>query len=298
MKSPSINRRQFLQTSVLGSALALGGGTTGCKSVGGQPEVKPETVSHVVKSQRPSDDGLKIGMASYTYRSFTLDQAIAMTKEAGLKYINLKDVHLPLKSTKEERQVARVKVEAAGLKMMGGGVIYMKNNEDDIKNIFDYCVDAGMPVVVCSPVPDALDLVEKYAKQTGVMVAIHNHGPTDKTYPSPMDVYKMIKDRDPLMGLCMDIGHTVRIGVDPVQCIKDCDDRLHDMHMKDETEALPKGKPTEVGRGVLDIVGILTALKARSFPYHVGLEYEANAKDPQPGVRESIGYIRGVLASI
>ena len=267
---------------MIGSTLALGG-------MAGAAVVKPA---------RKPDDGLKLGMASYTYRNFTLDQAIAMTREAGLKYINLKDVHLPLKSTKEERRAARAKIEAAGLKLMGGGVIYMKNNEEEIKNIFDYCVDAGMPVVVCSPVPEALDTVEKMAKQTGVMVAIHNHGPTDKTYPSPLDVYKMVKDRDPLMGICMDVGHTARIGVDPVKCIKRCGGRLHDMHIKDETKAAPEGKPIEVGRGVLDIVGILTALKARKYPYHIGLEYEANAEDPQPGVRESIGYIRGGLAAI
>jgi sugar phosphate isomerase/epimerase len=282
MNAERINRRHFLQTGLLGSTLAWGG----------------TAMAAVVKPDREADDGLKIGMASYTYRKFTLDQAIEMTKDAGLKYINLKDVHLPLTSTKEECQAARAKIEAAGLKLMGGGVIYMKNDEDEVRKIFDYAVNAGMPVIVCSPVPDALDAVEKMARETGVMIAIHNHGPTDKTYPSPMDVYKMVKDRDPLMGICMDVGHTARIGVDPVECIEQCGGRLHDMHMKDETQATPEGKPTEVGRGVLDIVGILKALDARKYPYHVGLEYEAHSDNPQPGVRESIGYIRGVLAAM
>jgi inosose dehydratase len=281
MKAQRIDRRHFLQAGLLGSTLALGG----------------TAIAAVVKPDRQADDGLKLGMASYTYRNFTLDQAIEMTRDAGLKYINLKDVHLPLKSTKEECQAARAKIEAAGLKLMGGGVIYMKNNEDEIKRDFDYAVAAGMPVIVCSPTPDALDAVEKFARQTGVMIAIHNHGPSDKTYPSPMDVYAMVKDRDPLMGICMDVGHTARIDVDPVECIDHCGDRLHDMHIKDETEAAPEGKPTEVGRGVLDIVGILKALAARKFPYHIGLEYEAHADNPQPGVRESIGYIRGALAA-
>ncbi|HEX3717664.1 MAG TPA: sugar phosphate isomerase/epimerase family protein [Verrucomicrobiae bacterium] len=283
MKVPQINRRHFLHAGLLGSTLALAG----------------TAAAAVVKPERKPDDGLKLGMASYTYGKFSLDQAIAMTKDAGLKYINLKpDFHLKLTSTKEERHAARAKIEAAGLTLTGGGVIYMKNNEEEIQNIFNYCVDAGMPVVVCSPEPDALDTVEKFAKQTGVMVAIHNHGPSDKTYPSPMDVYKMVKDRDPLMGICMDIGHTVRIGVDPVECINDCGERLHDMHLKDVTSATPKGKPVPVGRGVLDIVGIFTTLKARNFPYHIGLEYEGNPTNPQPAVRESIGYARGVLAAI
>ena len=155
-----------------------------------------------------------------------------------------------------------------------------------------------MPIIVCSPVPDALDTVEKFAKQTGIMIAIHNHGPDNKDYPSPLDVLNLVKDRDPLMGLCIDVGHTARIGVDPVECIEKSGDRLHDMHMKDENKAAPEGKPTEVGRGVLDIVGILKALAARNYPHHVNLEYEAHADNPQPGVRESIGFVRGVLAGI
>ena len=282
MKAIQINRRHFLHAGLLGSTLALAG------SAG----------AAVVKPKLPPDDGLKLGMASYTYRNFSLEDAIKMTRDAGLKYINLKDVHLPHKSTKEERQAARAKVEAAGLKLMGGGVIYIKNDEQDVKDKFDYCVDAGMPVIVCSPEPEILDAVEKMAKQTGVLVAIHNHGPGDKKYPSPMDVYNMVKDRDPIMGICMDIGHTARIGVDPVECVEKCGDRLHDMHFKDENSATPKGSPVEVGRGVLDIVGVFKALKARNYPYHIGLEYEAHGDDPQPGVRESIGYARGVLAAI
>jgi sugar phosphate isomerase/epimerase len=284
MKSEKIDRRRFLQTGLLGSAVAMAASGTGFGAV-----TKPE---------HDRDDGLKLGVASYTYRKFTLDQAIAMTKQAGFKYINLKEVHLPLKSTKEERQAARQKIEAAGLKLMGGGVIYIKNDAAQIQNVFEYARDSGMPVIVCSPTPDSLDAVEKKAKEFNILIAIHNHGPTDKTYPSPMDVFEMVKDRDPLMGICMDIGHTVRIGVDPVECIEKCGSRMHDLHMKDETKAAPDGEPTELGKGVIDVVGVLKALASRQFPYHIGLEYEANPTDPQPYVMECSGFLRGALAAM
>lgn len=287
MKPTRIDRRRFLQTSLLGSAAALAAAKLGGSAF-----------AAVTKPEHDPDGGLKLGIASYTYRKFSLDQAIAMTKQAGFKYINLKDVHLPLKSTTEERQAARQKIEATGLKLMGGGVIYMKNDEADIQHIFEYARDAGMPVIVCSPVPDALDTVEKKAKEFNILIAIHNHGPTDKTYPSPLDVLAMIKDRDPLMGVCMDIGHTVRIGVDPVECIDRCGDRLHDLHMKDETKAAKDGKPTELGHGVIDIVGVLKGLIARKFPYHVGLEYEAHEDNPQPYVMECAGFLRGAIAAM
>jgi inosose dehydratase len=287
MKAERINRRHFLHTSLLGSSAALAIANLGGNALGA-----------VTKPERDPDGGLKLGMASYTFRNFTLEQAIAMTKEAGFKYINLKDVHLPLKSTTEERQAARQKIEAAGLKLMGGGVIYLKNDEAEIQQAFEYARDAGMPVIVCSPVPDALDAVEKKAREFNILIAIHNHGPSDKTYPSPMDVFTLVKDRDPLMGICMDIGHTVRIGVDPVECIERCGDRMHDMHMKDESKAAKEGEPRALGRGVVDIVGALKALSARKFPYHIGLEYEANAANPLPNVMECAGYLRGVVAAM
>jgi sugar phosphate isomerase/epimerase len=278
----ALDRRGFLKSGLLTSAgLALTAATAA-----------------VTKPTRPPDDGLKLGIASYTFRKFTLDQTIAMSKEAGAGYLSLKDFHLPYKSTTAERQEARKKIEAAGLVLVSGGVIYMKNNEAEIRGFFDYAKDAGMPTIVCSPDVDALDAVEKMVKEYDIRIAIHNHGPGDTKYPSPMDVLHLVKDRDARMGLCIDVGHTVRLGEDPVTAIAQCAQRLYDFHIKDETEAAAKGKPTEVGRGVIDIVGVLKALVSIHYPHHVGLEYEAKETNPMPGVLESFGYLRGVLAAI
>jgi inosose dehydratase len=283
----TFNRRRFLQTGLLGST-ALAAATA----------LPTAAFGAATKAERDPFDGLKLGMASYTLRKFTLDQAIAMTKQVGMKYINLKDVHLALKSSPAERQEARKKIEAAGLTLMGGGVIYMKNQAQELRAIFEYAKDAGMPTIVCSPDPEALNTVEKLAKEYKLCIAIHNHGPTDKKYPSPLDVLKLVKDRDACMGICMDVGHTVRIGEDPVAVIKQCSKRLYDFHMKDVTMATAKGTATEVGKGVIDIVAVLKILAKQKFSGHVGLEYEANGDAPMPGVIESVAYMRGVLAAI
>jgi inosose dehydratase len=285
-RSTNLDRRRFLQAGLLGStAVAAIAFPTGL-------------LAGATKPQREPYDGLKLGIASYTFRKFTLDQAIAMSKQAGARYISLKDFHLPYKSTPAERQEARKKVEAAGLVLISGGVIYMKNNEEEIRSFFEYAKDAGMPTIVCSPDIDALDTVEKMAKEYNLRIAIHNHGPSDKKYPSPMDVLRLVKDRDARMGVCIDVGHTVRLGEDPVEVIGQCARRLYDFHIKDVTEAAAKGKPTEVGLGVIDIVGVLKALVEVRYAFHVGLEYEEKENDPMPGVIESFGYMRGVLAAI
>jgi inosose dehydratase len=285
-KTHAINRRRFLQTGVLGSTAVA---ATSLPSL---------SFGALTKTAGDPFHGLKVGITSYTLRKFSLDEAIAMTKQAGVKYISLKDVHLSLKSTTAQRQEARRKIENAGLELLGGGVIYLNNNIDEIRAAFDYAKDAGMPTIVSAPDPAALDKVEKMVKEYDLRVAIHNHGPGDKRYPSPLDVLRLVKDRDARMGVCIDVGHTVRNGDDPVAAIEQCASRLYDFHMTDVTQAAANGASAEVGKGVIDIVAVLKALLRTKFAYHVALEYEAHADAPMPGILESLTYIRGVLAAI
>ncbi|HVV71159.1 MAG TPA: sugar phosphate isomerase/epimerase [Verrucomicrobiae bacterium] len=285
-KSSNSDRRQFLkQTLLAGTVIGTGLVPGGANAA-------------LTKPERDPCHGLKLGLTSYTLRNFTLDQALKMAKVAGVKYISLKDMHLPLKSTRQEREEAHRKVTEAGLVLMGGGVIYMKNEPEVVRAAFEYARDGGMPTIICSPEPSALDLVESLAKEYDIKIAIHNHGPDNNSYPSPLDVLRLIKDRDPHMGICMDVGHTVRIGQDPIAAIRQCAPRLYDFHMKDVTAPTKAGKPVEVGRGIIDIVGVLKALLRIKYSGNVALEYEAKGDAPLPGMTESFGYIRGVLAVI
>jgi len=281
--SDRLTRRRFIRTGLLASTLA--------------PTIGPATLWSA-SAVKQTDGGLKLGITTYTLRKFTLDQAIAMTQEADLKYISLKDMHLPMKSTREERVETHKKVEAAGLTLTGGGVIALKNQSDQIREAFEYCRDAGMPTMICSPEPEGLDTVEVFAKRFKIRIAIHNHGPGDKHFPSPLDIFHAVKDRDPLMGLCMDVGHTVRNGEDPVSAIEKCSGRLYDFHMKDVSSATAGGSPVEVGKGVIDIPNVLKALIRVNYSYNVALEYEAHADDPMPGVKGSVAYMRSVLVAM
>ncbi len=282
----SLTRRRFLGSSLVGAAAVV--------MVARPVQVRPA----VTKPQRDPFHGLKVGVASYSLHSFSFDQAIAMTRQLGVKYITLKEMHLPYTSTTEERKAARAKVEAAGLTLLSGGVIYMKNDEAQVRGFFDYARDAGMPTIVAAPDLDALDLVEKTAKEYDIRVAIHNHGPGDQRYPSPFDVLRLIKDRDPHMGVCIDLGHTVRLGEDPIDAIQQCAKRLYDFHFKDVTSADKNAKAIAVGRGIIDIVAVLKTLLELNYSYHLALEYETESNAPLPGMAESFAYVRGVLAAV
>jgi sugar phosphate isomerase/epimerase len=220
-----------------------------------------------------------------------------MTKRVGLKYICFKSIHLPLDSTPAQIQAVVAKVNEAGLMLYGGGVIYM-TNEDQVHNAFDYAKAAGMKVIVGAPAPELLPLVDKKVKQYDIKMAIHNHGPGDKIYPTPASVYERIKDLDKRIGLCNDIGHTIRAGSDPIASIEKFADRLLDVHIKDVTEATAKGQNIEIGRGVINIPEFLKTLVKIKYSGIVSFEYEKDADDPLAGLAESVGYVRGVLAAI
>ncbi len=240
---------------------------------------------------------LKLGLASYSLRKFSLDETLDMTKRVGLEYIAFKSFHLPLDSDAEHIHEVVDKVKQAGLKLYGGGVISMRN-EEQVQQAFDYAKAAGMQVIIGVPGPNVLDLVEKKVRQYDIKVAIHNHGPGDKTYPTPGIAYEKIKGLDQRIGLCNDIGHTKRYGADPVTSIEKYAERLHDVHLKDVTEATAKGHGCEIGRGVIDIPQVIRTLMQIRFDGVASLEYEKDANDPLAGLAESVGYVKGVIAAV
>jgi inosose dehydratase len=246
---------------------------------------------------RAGIERIKLGLASYTFREFSLDDTILMTKRIGLNHIALKSFHMPLESTKDEIIAAAEKVRAAGLDLYGCSVVVLKN-ENEVNQVFDYAKTAGMKIILAQPESDMLELLNKKVQEYNIMLGIHNHGPEDKNFPSPLVTFEKIKKLDPRIGLGIDIGHAKRSGLDPSECIEKCQSRLLDVHIKDIRTISQAIDPIEVGRGILDIPGILSTILKINFPGIVSLEYEKDGKDPFPGVTESIGYIRGILTVI
>jgi sugar phosphate isomerase/epimerase len=256
------------------------------------------SLSWAAPGTRDRSRRLKLGLASYSMRKFTLDQTLALCRELEIAYLNFKDVHLPMTGSAEAIAAARKKIEAAGLTVMGGGTITLKNDEAQVRAAFEYARRAGFPLMVTAPEPAAFDIIEKMIQEFDIKVAIHNHGPEDKAFPAPQDAFRLLKGRDKRFGLCMDIGHATRAGVDLVKTVAECQERLLDLHVKDLKSKTDKDSQTEVGKGVLDIPALFRALHKIGFTGHVGLEYEINAENPGGGIKESFAYMRGVLDAL
>lgn len=239
----------------------------------------------------------RLALASYTLRLFPLDEALVMTKRVGLKHICLKSFHLPLDASADQIEAAKKQVAEAGIDLYAGGVIYMAT-EAEVDRAFEYAQQSGMRIIVGVPRPPLLERVNAKVKETGIAVAIHNHGPGDKFFPTPESVIEQVKNLDKRIGLCMDIGHTARSGADPVQDARRFADRLMDVHIKDINVAAPEGRCVECGRGVLDLPKFLRTLIEIDYAGMVAFEYEKDEKDPLPGLAESVGYVRGVLDTL
>lgn len=245
--------------------------------------------------------GLKVGVATYTLRELPIEEAIKSVKRVGLKYVSIKNVknHIDLSHSSEERKQRAQMFREAGLVPLSVGNVSMRTGEADIRKAFEYARDIGVPTIVCAPSLEAIPFLDKMVKEFDVKLAIHNHGPEDKGFfPSPFDVMRAVEKFDMRIGLCIDVGHTARAGVDPADSILKCQERLYDLHMKDISALGDKNTPIEGGRGILDSKSILDALLKIKYQGLVGFEYEKDGKDPVPGLAESVGYIKGLLAGL
>jgi sugar phosphate isomerase/epimerase len=282
----SATRRDFLRSGVVTAALA---------STSSYP------VFAYAKQSSPQPSPIQLGMASYTFRNFDRAHVIEYMKELKLSNLNAKDVkdHLPM-TPPDATQQAISDYTAAGIKLTAIGTVYFqKDEDDDIRAKFDYAKRAGVKVIVAGdPSPATLPRIEKFVKEYDIKIAIHNHGPEDKIWPSPLDVLKAVKGMDPRIGCCIDVGHCERAGTDVVAAIKEVGPRLFDMHMKDLTDFNSKESQVAVGDGIMPIRGIFETLIAIKYKGYVDLEYEVHGDDPMPGVTKSFAYMRGVLAGM
>jgi len=276
-----INRREFLATTVAAAAA-------------------PASLSAL-----PGDSGpIKLSVATYSLRKFKRPEAIKMIQQLQIKFADVKEFHIPIKnSTPEEWKQGAKDFRDAGIKLVACGNVDMKKPEEQ-KQAFEYAKTCGFPVIVCAPTQEQLPAIEKLVKEYNIKIAIHNHGPEDKFFPTPQSVYEGVKNMDERMGLCIDIGHTARTGADILEGIKMAGPRLYEMHFKDLKDPhnsdlkAARDSQVPVGEGVLPIPEIFKQLAKQKYKGYCSLEYEIHDTDPLPGMQKSFDYMRKVITDL
>lgn len=265
---------------------------TGIIAAGVSPVFTSSDITSLIEN---TTDTFSLGMAGYTFREFTVEKTIEMMTRIGITNLSLKDFHMPMNSTREQINAVLEKFRSGGINVYTVGVIYMKT-EESVDQAFEYAKMAGVKMIVGAPDYPLLPYVEKKIKTYDFKLAIHNHGPDNPLYPNATDIWDHVKDLDPRIGICIDIGHTTRDGQDPSVDIEKYSKRIFDIHIKDVDEASKEGKTVETGRGIIDIPKFVATLRKIKYSGKCSLEFEKDMKDPLAGIAESIGYFKGVMA--
>jgi sugar phosphate isomerase/epimerase len=275
------NRRTFFKQGLAGALL-----------LGAAPLLKASAPDISPKSPKKNNPFF-LGMAGYTFVNFDLETTLKTMKRLDVKYLCIKDFHLPLNSTEEQIKAFHEKCASYGVTGYGAGPIYMRS-EADVDNGFAYAKRVGVKLIVGVPNYELLPYVDKKVKEYGFHYAIHLHGPDIKTYPDATDVWEHTKDLDPRIGMCLDIGHDLRNGCDPVADLRKYHTRVFDIHIKDVTDSTKAGVGIELGRGKIDFPAFVRALREVNYTGSCSLEYEKDMKDPFLGIAESIGYFKAI----
>jgi inosose dehydratase len=296
MDERHVTRREAIRKAALaGILLPLAGAARALGADDAGPAAAPA----------PGAPGLSLGLAGYSLRKLSLDAAIATLKELKITSVSLYKVHLPiLLGTPDEcRDMAR-RFRDAGITLTSTGVVQLANSEAVMRRAFECGKAAGLRTMTASyakpPDRETFLLTERFVREYDIRLAFHNHGPEDAIFPSPYDVWNAVQPYDARLGLCIDVGHSARAGVDPTEAILKCRSRLYDLHMKDTTAGVgvKKDQPVGLGFGRIDIRSIMAALLEIHYPYQVGLEDEVESADTIPGIAQSFGYMRGMLAAL
>ena len=277
-----INRRSFIKTGLAGAALAA----VGCK-----PNVA-ETPNEVKTTA--ADNKFHLSCADWTFHLFDIDTALQTLQKCDIHYLCIKDFHLPLDATEEQINAFQAKCAEYGVTGYGVGPIY-QNTEEEVDKAFEYTRKVGAKVMLSVPPYELLPYVDKKIKEySEIKYAIHLHGPDLDVYQDATVIWDKVKDLDPRIGMCLDIGHDFRNGADPVADLEKYHTRVFDMHIKDETDNSKAGQCVEMGRGKIDFPAFVRMMRKVGYDGMCSLEYEKDMDNPFIGIAESYGYMKAV----
>ena len=274
MKS-RIHRRNFLKTT---GALGAGIGLVG---LGGSDLLAAELANGAPNAEKL---GWHLGCQTWTFREFSLFEAIDKTASLGLHYMetgagmkSLSKEQPQLKFTEDSpasiRSEVKKKLADTGMQLKSYGVTPLSKDVGQCRKMFDFAKDMGMETIVSEPAEDAFDMIEKFCDKYGINVAIHNH-PKPSHYWNPDTVLRLCKGRSKRIGACGDTGHWLRSGLNPVECLKKLEGRIINFHFKDLNKAGPEARDVPWGTGVSDVKGMLTEVRRQGIKAVFLIEYE------------------------
>jgi sugar phosphate isomerase/epimerase len=244
--------------------------------------------------------GFPVGIQSISLRKYALPEAIRHVQDLGLRHVEFSaSAHLRSTATDDQIREARLLATMAGLKVTAQGANRFSRDHAANRRVFEFARKLGIRTITANPESDAETFasLERLVVEYDIRIAIHNHGP-GALYDKLDDVVKATKDRDRRIGACVDCGHYLASGEDPVQCVVSLGERVYGVHLKDQAEFGKKSPNVIIGHGHLDVVGLFKALRKIRFPSDgaLSLEYEADPENPLDDIKACLATIKEVIA--
>jgi sugar phosphate isomerase/epimerase len=252
-------------------------------------------------SAQAADDpfgGWPVGVQSYSLRNFNALEAIRHIQGMGVHYVEFFSKHLAIDASPS--QIAELKkiLADAAIALRAHGVNGFTNDHDKNRKVFEFAKLAGIRNITADPAPDSFDSLDKLVAEYDIRICIHNHGPQHR-YNTIADVQNAVKDRHRLIGACVDTGHFIRSGIDPVKAVLELGERVFALHIKDDKfKGDARSHNVVIGQANLDVVGIFKALKQIKFPSDgaLSLEYESNPDNPIEDMKQCLTVAREAIA--
>ena len=246
----------------------------------------------------------QVAIQTWTLRNLSFEQVVEFAKRHGVTELQMIGNHMnptaPLEETKRKKAV----LDAAGLHVYTFGVAGTSLNKEENRKLFEFAKFMGIQVIVVEPGDFRIwDNLEALAKEYDIKVAVHNHG-IKSLYGNPAVVRQIIKDRDPRIGVCMDIGWITSANLDAAQVYKDYNGRVFDLHLKDKVvKKTEKGDDvsmdTHIGEGNANLKGLFKLLKSTGYKGRLAIETDSSvfAMKPDDFVAKAKEFVAGTDAA-
>ena len=257
------------------------------------------------KKVTPEDLGWKVAVQCWTFKEYTFAEALEKIHELGVKYVEAfpgqeigggyeGTTHFTADSA--AREAMKTLLEKNGLTLVNYGVV-TGHSPEEWDQLFAFAKEMGIETINSEPKPEQMDYVDSLANAYGINVGIHNH-PKPSFYWSPDTLLKYVEGHSERLGACADVGHWVRSGLDPVECLKKLDGRIKSLHFKDLNEKDRKAHDVVWGTGISDVPAMLQVLKDQGFQGVFSVEYEYHWTSSMPEIKASLENFRKIVSEL
>jgi inosose dehydratase len=287
-------RRQFLRAGA-GTLAAVGAGMAA-------PLLSAQDAKKGKKAEREVPLGpyapFKMSVQSYSLRKFDFEKMVQTLYDLELHFVELYPAHMGSELGEFDFKSHMRFMRQRSIRPIAYGVVDFTKDVDKNRALFEFAKKLRLASISANPHPDSFQSLDKLVEEYAIPVAIHNHGPEDKLYRTPELIEKAIKDHHKLIGLCVDTGHFLRAGVNPLEVVKQFKDRVYGCHLKDVKTEGGKSRFTVLGQGDLDTPALLKLLKDAGFKGGLSLEYEEEENDPVPSIKKCLETVREAVKKV